>query len=86
MLATDIAFRGHQPVTPNEAECACELLERTPLLDFDHPSITALIAERGWRDMVCEDRLRSMQHQGDPLHGAAARGRHFLPIPWVHYP
>jgi len=60
MLATDIAFRGHQPVTPNEAECVCELLERTPLLDFDHPSIVALIAERGWRDMVREDRVQAI--------------------------
>jgi hypothetical protein len=60
MLATEMAFRGRQPITTIESECTCDLLERTPLLDFDHPSIVALISERGWRDMAREDRVRAI--------------------------
>ncbi|WP_068299413.1 transglutaminase family protein [Pararhodobacter sp. CCB-MM2] len=33
------------------------LLARTPLLDFDHPSITALIARRGWTGLTRYDRI-----------------------------
>lgn len=54
------AFRGRPPVTLPISECSCELLVSTPLLDFDHPSIQALIAQRGWRDLPRMERVRAI--------------------------
>ena len=36
---------------------ASDPLRSTPLLDYDHPSIRALIAEHGWRDLPSFERI-----------------------------
>ncbi|TNE28105.1 MAG: transglutaminase family protein [Bacteroidetes bacterium] len=38
------------------------LVENTPLLDFNHPSLQQLIDQRGWKNLSVKDQIQSIYH------------------------
>lgn len=53
------AFRGRECVAQRSARDS-SLLAETRLLDYRHPTLQALIAERGWQSLPLESRARAI--------------------------